>query len=200
MVFRTMSSSSNVNTNNPPLIILGGMAQSSWEFHLLCLSRHWSVLIYEALSQGLPRPSEVCAIDGSNTKKILSQCFIGKTGQRFLGCCWRIIIFSWFLSLRAKCIRQWYSQRKNLCCWFFVRRTSFNGRRITYLTGVEAEYDGLANVILASWKEIMGSNYIAIDDVEMEEECDPINCASKCTSHLWSFLWSSIFLVFWINE
>ena len=57
---------------------------------------------------------------------------------------------------------------------------------------MEAEYDGLANVILASWKEIMGSNYIAIDDVEMEEECDPIKHASKYTSCLWSFAWSII--------
>ena len=64
--------------------------------------------------------------------------------------------------------------------------------RQLHLTGVEAERDGLANVILASWKEILGPNSTDIDDEEVEEEFDPIHYLSKCTSRLCLFVWSYI--------
>jgi len=65
-----------------------------------------------------------------------------------------------------------------------------NPKRIRrlHLTGVGAERDGLANVILASWKEILGSSTAS----EMMGECDPFDHASRCTSRLRSFAWSVI--------
>ena len=56
---------SNDNRNNniqhpPPLVVLGGMAQSisSWEFHLPYLAKQRSVLIYEGIGQG-PLPPHI---------------------------------------------------------------------------------------------------------------------------------------------
>lgn len=44
-------------SSNPPLVVLGGMAQSiaSWEHHVPALSKDRDVLLYEARGQGPPR-------------------------------------------------------------------------------------------------------------------------------------------------
>lgn len=197
-------SSSNENTNNPPLVILGGMAQSiaSWEFHLPYLSRHRSVLIYEALGQGPPPPSEVCSIDGREVtlERYYDNVSLERQGKDF----WDVVEEAFFSP------GSYYYEQNALDTDITnakvdVASFSFGGRvsmaaallkpkriRRLHLTGVGAERDGLANVILASWNEILGSNNIDIDDLEMEEECDPINHASKCTSRLRSFAWSVI--------
>jgi len=68
-----------------------------------------------------------------------------------------------------------------------------NGIRRLHLTGVGAERDNFANVILASWKDMLGcSDSIDDDDNDNDEECDPTNHAKKCTARLRSFAWSVI--------
>ena len=54
------------DTLYPPIILMGGMAQtiSSWEHHLPSLSRNRQVLIYECIGQGLPIPN--CRDDCGN--------------------------------------------------------------------------------------------------------------------------------------
>ena len=49
------SKDNNSNEKNPPLVLLGGMAQtiSSWEHHLYPLSRDRDVFMYECYGQGL---------------------------------------------------------------------------------------------------------------------------------------------------
>mmetsp|Transcript_26091 Transcript_26091/g.55402 ORF Transcript_26091/g.55402 Transcript_26091/m.55402 type:complete len:291 (-) Transcript_26091:219-1091(-) len=76
-----------------------------------------------------------------------------------------------------------------------------NRIRRLYLTGVSAERDPLANVILASWKEILGVNtynsevsdgYDKEKESYYDEECDPEVHTSRCTARLRSFAWSII--------
>jgi len=72
-----------------------------------------------------------------------------------------------------------------------------NGIRRLHLTGVGAERDNFANVILASWKDMLGcSNSIDDDDDDDDEECDPTNHANKCTARLRSFAWSVILVTY----
>lgn len=187
---------------NPPLVILGGMAQSisSWEFHLKQLSSVRTVMVYEALGQGPPPPSEVCSIDGNEVT--LQQYYTDVTLERQGRDFWKVVDDAFFHPnsyyyqnfLDAKSKRQ-----------VDVAGFSFGGRvamaaaticpnriRKLHLTGVGAERDEYANMILASWKEILGAVSTTMLEDDSMDRCDPEHHSSSCTSRLRSFAWSII--------
>jgi pimeloyl-ACP methyl ester carboxylesterase len=196
--------SNQPHPSNPPLVILGGMAQSisSWEFHLQHLSAVRSVMVYEALGQGPPPPSEVCSIDGLEVT--LDQYYDDVTLERQGRDFWSVVDEAFFdtNSYYSKYFDGESVELKQVD----VAGFSFGGRvamaaatiqpkriRRLHLTGVGAERDEYANVILTSWKEILG-----VDDVQKGkrpiemEECDPELHSSRCTSRLRAFAWSII--------
>lgn len=207
------SDETNDNNANPPLVILGGMAQSiaSWEFHLPYLSKHRSVLIYEALGQGPPPPEEVCSIDGRTVtlERYYQDVSLERQGNDF----WNVIDEAFFAP------GSHYHEHNNddddgssntiTNAKIDVAGFSFGGRvamaaasiqpnriRRLHLSGVGADRGALASVILESWTEILGVS--SSSDVEGENEnekdllCDPYDHASRCTSRLRSFAWSVI--------
>ena len=208
----------NTMPKYPPLVLLGGMAQSisSWEFHLSSLSQHRSVLVYEALGQGPPPPSEVCSIDvedGGKREVTLDQYYKDVSLERQGVDFWEVVDEAFF-STDSYYHKHFASEDMDNICnkKVDVAGFSFGGRvamaaaslepnriRRLHLTGVSAERDPLANVILASWKEILGVNvgrsaagYNEEKEGYDDEECDPENHASRCTSRLRSFAWSII--------
>ena len=184
------------------------------------------MLVYEALGQGPPPPSEVCSIDrgdGSKREVTLEQYYedvsLERQGRDF----WEVVDEAFYSPDSyhyGDCDGDIISEKKVDVAGF-----SFGGRvamaaaslepnriRRLHLTGVGAERDEYATVVLTSWKEILrvkpangaGSNddygdennqyygeegYIEDDD---NEECDPETHASRCTSHLRAFAWSII--------
>jgi pimeloyl-ACP methyl ester carboxylesterase len=192
--------------SNPPLVILGGMAQSisSWEFHLQQLSPTRSVMVYEALGQGPPPPSEVCSIDGSEVT--LEQYYDDVTLERQGRDFWAVVDEAFFQPESYYSQNNLVNEQSTIQCQVDVAGFSFGGRvamaaatiqpkriRKLHLTGVGAERDEFANVILTSWKEILGAD--STKDTysnEDNEECDPELHSSKCTSRLRAFAWSII--------
>ncbi|KAL7539944.1 hypothetical protein ACHAXR_009732 [Thalassiosira sp. AJA248-18] len=187
-----------------PLVILGGMAQSisSWEFHLPYLSRHRSVLIYEALGQGPPPPDEVCSIDGREVtlERYYDNVSLERQGKDF----WNVVDEAFFAPgsyyyEQNELGNDATSEKVDVAGFSFGGRVAMaaaslkpNRIRRLHLTGVGAERDAFASVILASWNEILASRSIDIDDLETgEEDCD-LDHASRCTSRLRSFAWSVI--------
>ena len=199
------NSSSQRATKNLPLVILGGMAQSisSWEFHLqqLCATR--SVMVYEALGQGPPPPSEVCAIDGKEVT--LDQYYKDVTLERQGRDFWEVVDEAFFHPDSYFFQNYGHASERQVD----VAGFSFGGRvamsaatlqpkriRRLHLTGVGAERDEFANVILASWKDILGAHILSRDDSSNDEvqfeECNPELQSSGCTSRLRAFAWSII--------
>ncbi|KAL7550528.1 hypothetical protein ACHAWF_013745 [Thalassiosira exigua] len=182
-----------------PLIILGGMAQSiaSWEFHLPYLARHRPVLIYEALGQGPPPPDEVCSVDGIGVtlEEYYSDVSLERQGHDF----WNVVDKAFFPSQNVNDRNDAENSKVDVAGFSFGGRVAMaaavsnpNRIRRLHLTGVGAERDELSNVILASWQDMLFPAPDDTDKVELEEECDPINHASKCTAQLRSFAWSVI--------
>lgn len=199
----------NSSNDHPPLVILGGMAQSiaSWEFHLPYLSQKRSVLIYEALGQGPPPPSEVCSLDGKQVtlEQYYDVVSLDRQGEDF----WNVVEEAFFAPGSYYYEQNELENHKTTMsdAKVDVASFSFGGRvamaaaslkpnriRRLHLTGVGAKRDALANVILESWKEMLGSSSIDTDEgMElMREECDPFDHANKCTSRLRAFAWSVI--------
>jgi pimeloyl-ACP methyl ester carboxylesterase len=186
----------------PPLVILGGMAQSisSWEFHLQQLCSTRSVMVYEALGQGPPPPSEVCSIDGREVtlQQYYADVSLERQGKDF----WEVVDEAFYgpnSHYYQNYVTDNTSKRQvDLAGFSFGGRVAMAAATIQpgkirrlHLTGVGAERDEYANIILASWKEILGTD--SYDDrKEMEEECDPDFHSSRCTSRLRAFAWSII--------
>lgn len=187
----------------PPLVILGGMAQSisSWEIHLqqLCATR--SVMVYEALGQGPPPPSEVCSIDGREVT--LQQYYDDVTLERQGKDFWDVVDEA-FYSHDSHYYQTFVNGESKL--QVDVAGFSFGGRvamaastiqpgriRRLHLTGVGAERDEYANIILSCWKDILGVDSTIKSDISSEmDECDPELHSSRCTSRLRAFAWSII--------
>ncbi len=185
------------------------------------------MLVYEALGQGPPPPSEVCSIDdendGSKSEVALDRYYDDVSLERQGSDFWEVVEEAFFgpdlycSSIHSKSSGDDIIEDIPEKMKIDVAGFSFGGRvamaaaslqpnriRRLYLTGVSAERDPLANVILASWKEILGvntnnggsdSNSNAYDkemESYYEEECDPEVHASRCTARLRSFAWSII--------
>ena len=165
------------SSDHPPLVILGGMAQSiaSWEFHLPNLSRHRTVLVYEALGQGPPPPDEILSLDGKEValERYYDNVTLERQGNDF----WDVIDEAFGTKEKVDVAGFSFGGRLAMA----AASVKSNRIRRLHLTGVGAEREELANVILASWKEMLGSGN---DEVEMGEE--------ECTSRLRSFAWSII--------
>jgi pimeloyl-ACP methyl ester carboxylesterase len=191
----------------PPLVILGGMAQSisSWEFHLQQLCSTRSVMIYEALGQGPPPPSEVCSIDGREVT--LQQYYTDVTLERQGKDFWEVVDEAFYgpdAYYNQNFVTDDTSKKLvDLAGFSFGGRVAMAAATIQpgrirklHLTGVGAERDEYANIILASWKEILGTDSpldASYDDrSEVEEECDPDFHSSRCTYRLRAFAWSII--------
>ena len=186
----------------PPLVILGGMAQSisSWEFHLQQLSSVRTVMVYEALGQGPPPPSEVCSIDGNEVT--LQQYYTDVTLERQGIDFWRVVDEAFFHP------DSYYSQNyldETSKRQVDVAGFSFGGRvamaaatihpnriRRLHLTGVGAERDEYANIILASWKGILDDISTTTQEDDILDGCDSELHSSRCTSRLRAFAWSII--------
>lgn len=168
--------------NHPPLIILGGMAQSiaSWEFHLPHFAKERSVLIYECLGQGPLPPEEVCSdVDLDSYYKDVS---LERQGSDF----WSVVDEALFENNDGN------GRVVDVVGFSFGGRVAMaaavsqpNRIRRLHLTGVAAERDEYANVLLASWKEMLGANYM--DTIDKEKEKEGTNNPS-----LRSFAWSII--------
>lgn len=169
------------NTSYPPLIILCGMAQSiaSWEFHLPRFAKDRSVLIYECLGQGPLPPEDVCSKVDLDT--YYEDVSLKRQGNDF----WNVVDEAFFTP------GSYYQLENGGTIQVDVVGFSFGGRvamaaavsqpnriRRLHLTGVGAERDEYANMILASWKEMLGAN--------KEEETNNNN------SRLRAFAWSII--------
>ena len=171
-------------------------------------------MVYEALGQGPPPPSEVCSIDGREVT--LEQYYLDVTLERQGQDFWEVVDEAFFDPDSYHCQNfdrvdgaSALSERQVDVAGF-----SFGGRvamaaatvqpgriRRLHLTGVGAERDEYATVVLTCWKEILGAhsetNVGSLsqwedDDTEMEEECDPEIHSSRCTARLRAFAWSII--------
>ncbi len=191
----TTSDKPNDATNHarhPPLVVLGGMAQSisNWEFHLAFLSQHRSVLMYEPIGQGPPRPP----LEHNST---LDQCYDDVSLQRQGEDFWNVVDEAFFSP------RSYYYQQHSLIgedamSTIDVASFSFGGRvalaaatlqpnRIRHLhsTGVGAERDALANIHIACWRDLLAND--SNDSIG-----NNINRSTRDSSRLRSFAWSII--------
>eukprot|EP00804_Cyclotella_cryptica_P006145 CCRYP_018430-RA/>CCRYP_018430-RA protein AED:0.03 eAED:0.03 QI:0/0.5/0.66/1/0/0/3/1582/498 len=208
--------STTPQTTLPPLVILGGMAQSisSWEFHLQHLCSVRSVMVYEALGQGPPPPSEVCSIDGSDVT--LEQYYRDVTLERQGRDFWEVVDEAFydpdsyyrqnFVGGDGSSVLS--EKQVDVAGFSFGGRVAMAAatlrpRRIRrlHLTGVGAERDEYATVVLTSWKEILGAHSEThadssaqweVSETDIEEECDPELHSSRCTARLRAFAWCII--------
>eukprot|EP00984_Skeletonema_dohrnii_P011254 scaffold4476_cov120-Skeletonema_dohrnii-CCMP3373.AAC.3 len=160
----------------PPLIILGGMAQSiaSWEFHLPHFAKNRSVLIYECLGQG-PLPSEeICSKVDLDT--YYEDVSLERQGSDF----WNVVDEAFENDGKVDVVGFSFGGRVAMA----AAVSQPNRIRRLHLTGVAAERDEYANVLLASWKEMLGANNVDIMD---QKENDETN-----NSRLRAFAWSII--------
>ena len=169
--------SANPAVDYPPLIILGGMAQSiaSWEFHLPHFAKDRSVLIYECLGQGPLPPEEICSTAELDT--YYDDVSLERQGRDF----WNVVEEAF----------EEYDGKVDVVGFSFGGRVAMaaavsqpNRIRRLHLTGVAAERDEYANVLLASWKEMLGANDIDIMGAKETEETN--------NSRLRAFAWSII--------
>ena len=168
-------SRSNVVSNNPPLVVLGGMAQSiaSWELHLTYFAKDRSVLIYECLGQGPHPPEEIYPALDLNT--YYEDVSLKRQGSDF----WNVVDEAFFTPgsyyhdnvLLHNGGDPPIPQKIDVVGFSFGGRVamaaavSFPNRiRRLHLTGVGSERDEYANVILASWKEMLGTNDAVINE------------------------------------
>ncbi|EED95930.1 predicted protein [Thalassiosira pseudonana CCMP1335] len=199
----------------PPLVVLGGMAQSisSWEFHLPHLCKDRSVLVYEALGQGPPPPTEVCSVDGKEVTldQYYDDVSLERQGRDF----WEVIQEAFFdddsyhyqhyISGQADGNDIVKNKKVDVAGFSFGGRVAMaaatlkpNGVRRLHLSGVGAERDAYASVVLASWKDMLGAGSSdgevceGSDDMNNDEECDPESHSSRCTTRLRAFAWSII--------
>jgi len=186
---------SSKNTSYPPLIILGGMAQSisSWEFHLPHFAKDRSVLIYECLGQGPLPPEELCS--KLDLDAYYEDVSLKRQGSDF----WNVVDEAFFTpgsyyhdnnnnNIVTK--NDGGTPRVDVVGFSFGGRVAMaaavsqpNRIRRLHLTGVGAERDEYANVILASWKEMLGAN----DNIDIINEKEGTN-----NSRLRAFAWSII--------
>ena len=149
----------NNNISHPPLVILGGMAQSiaSWELHLPYFAKDRSVLIYECLGQGPYPPEEICPDLDTNYADVS----LKRQGLDF----WSVVNEAFFTP------GSYYHDSNDGVldkAQVDVVGFSFGGRvamaaalsqsnriRKLHLTGMGAERDEYANVILSSWKDML---------------------------------------------
>ncbi|KAL7440900.1 hypothetical protein ACHAXM_007531 [Skeletonema potamos] len=187
-------SPSSKNTSYPPIIILGGMAQSitSWEFHLPHFANDRSVLIYECLGQGPLPPDGICS--NVDLDAYYDDVSLKRQGSDF----WNVVDEAFFTP------GSYYHDNNNIATTedggnvqvVDVVGFSFGGRvamaaavsqpnriRRLHLTGVGAERDEYANVILASWREMLGAN----DKLDITSDKEKTN-----DSRLRAFAWSII--------
>lgn len=153
----------NNEISRPPLVILGGMAQSiaSWELHLPYFAKDRSVIIYECLGQGPHPPEEICSdLDSS----YYADVSLKQQGLDF----WSVVDEAFFTP------GSYYHDSNDGVldkAQVDVVGFSFGGRvamaaalsqpnriRKLHLTGVGAERDEYANVILSSWKDMLLQN------------------------------------------
>lgn len=171
-------------------------------------------MVYEALGQGPPPPSEVCSVDGRELT--LEQYYLDVTLERQGRDFWEVVDEAFFDPDSCYCQNlagadggSALSERQVDVAGF-----SFGGRvamaaatlqpgriRRLHLTGVGAERDEYATVVLTCWKQILGAhsetNVGSLSQWEdngdeMEEECDPEFHSSRCTARLRAFAWSII--------
>ena len=176
---------------NPPLVILGGMAQSiaSWEFHLPHFAKHRSVLMYECLGQG-PRPPEtVCSNEDLDT--YYEDVSLERQGRDF----WNVVEEAFFTPGSYYYDNYLSNESDQIISSVDVVGFSFGGRvalaaavkqpnriRRLHLTGIGTERDEYANVLLASWKDML--NDIDADSTGTKDEIN--------NPKLRAFAWSII--------
>ena len=159
------------------------MAQSiaSWEFHLQHFAKDRSVLIYECLGQGPFPPKEVCS--NAELDTYYDDVSLERQGSDF----WNVVDEAF--------------DNKNDGGKVDVVGFSFGGRvamaaatlqpnriRRLHLTGVGAERDEYANVLLASWKEMLGCTNDSIDSIIMKEKEKEETNNSKLRAFAWSII------------
>ncbi|KAK1746320.1 alpha/beta hydrolase family protein [Skeletonema marinoi] len=170
------TTSSKQPVDHPPLIILGGMAQSiaSWEFHLPHFAKDRSVLIYECLGQGPLPPEEICS--KANVDTYYADVSLERQGSDF----WNVVDEAFENDGKVDVVGFSFGGRVAMA----AAVSQPNRIRRLHLTGVAAERDEYANVLLASWKEMLGANDA---DIMNEKENDETN-----NSRLRAFAWSII--------
>jgi len=168
--------SSKQPVDHPPLIILGGMAQSiaSWEFHLPQFAKDRSVLIYECLGQGPLPPEDICSKIELNT--YYEDVSIERQGSDF----WNVVDAAFENDGKVDVVGFSFGGRVAMA----AAVSQPNRIRRLHLSGVAAERDEYANVLLTSWKEMLGANDA---DIMNEKENEETN-----NSRLRAFAWSII--------
>lgn len=143
------SPSSGKEAARPPLIVLGGMAQSvaSWEFQLpsLCGDER-EVLMYEGVGQGRPPPRDVATT--TSPRDYLADVSLDRQGEVF----WDVVDGA-FPGAETVDVAG-FSLGGRIAMAAAVRRPE-RVRRL-HLTGVGADRDPLAEVHLTSWRESLG--------------------------------------------
>ena len=172
--------STNPAVDHPPLIILGGMAQSiaSWEFHLPHFAKDRSVLIYECLGQGPLPPEEICS--NAELDTYYDDVSLERQGRDF----WSVVDDAFGNNNDGKVDVVGFSFGGRVAMAAAVVQP--NRIRRLHLTGVAAERDEYGNVLCLSWKEMLGANYIDIMGEKEREETNNSN------SRLRAFAWSII--------
>jgi len=150
------------------------MAQSiaSWEFHLPHFAKDRSVLIYECLGQGPLPPEEICS--KANVDTYYADVSLERQGSDF----WNVVDEAFENDGKVDVVGFSFGGRVAMA----AAVSQPNRIRRLHLTGVAAERDEYANVLLVSWKEMLGAN--DVDIIGVKEETN--------NSRLRAFAWSII--------
>ena len=163
----------------PPLVILGGMAQSisSYEYHLPQLSKHRSVLMYEPIGIG-PAPPYSELQGNTSLEKYYYDVSLERHGNDF----WEVVDEAFFSD---KDDDDDNTKIVDVASFSFGGRVALSAAanqphrlRRLHISGVGHGRDTLASVHITSWKEILG------DKTKVKNDDD--------NSRLQAFAWSII--------
>jgi pimeloyl-ACP methyl ester carboxylesterase len=136
----------------PPIVLLGGMAQtiSSWEHHMPGLSQKRPVLVYEGIGQGLPEPGTTRGFDYSNTSLPFQAETLMNTLDQLQDFCGQPVDLVGFsfgarVAMATACL---YPDR--------IRKL--------HLTGVGTDRSDYAHLAVLSWKDCLSVATLQTDD------------------------------------